>query len=528
MKRLFAYTRVSTAKQGEKGVSLQEQHDAISRYADRNGLPIAEWFEERQTAAKRGRPVFTAMLKALRAGKAAGVVIHKIDRSARNLRDWADLGELIDSGIEVHFANEPLDLRSRGGRLSADILAVVAADFIRNNREETRKGFYGRLKQGIYPLNAPLGYLDQGGGKVKTIDPAKGSLVRFAFERYATGEVSLFMLLDELTARGLRNRRDKPLSLTGLTTILQNPFYAGVIRLRRTGESFVGAHEPLITASAFRAVQDVFAGKRPRRLQIHSYLFRRLFACASCGRSLIASRHKGHIYYRCQTLSCPTTCVREEALISAVRDTLARTAVPGAVVDQCQSEIRKALSDDAAARQSMHEHFEGVVGAATTRLQRLTDLFADGAIDRQEYEKRRAAALLDQKQAREKLGTEGVDLARLQRSIEKCLELARSPQYLYENASEEEKRQILTVMTSNRRVSGKDVEISVAEPFLFLAKARDSLCCAPTVPKPRIARRLAKKILAWARTNEARCLELGDLLPPKEPTDDPALLLLAA
>ena len=50
------------------------------------------------------------MLKLLKLGKAAGVIIHKIDRSARNLRDWADLGELIDQGIQVHFANESLDL----------------------------------------------------------------------------------------------------------------------------------------------------------------------------------------------------------------------------------------------------------------------------------------------------------------------------------------------------------------------------------------------------------------------------------
>jgi DNA invertase Pin-like site-specific DNA recombinase len=112
---------------------------------------ITRWFIEQETAAKRGRPIFGQMLKLLKAEKASGVIIHKIDRSARNLKDWADLGELIDSGIEVHFANESLDLHSRGGRLSADIQAVVASDYIRNLREETKKGFYGRLKQGLYP-----------------------------------------------------------------------------------------------------------------------------------------------------------------------------------------------------------------------------------------------------------------------------------------------------------------------------------------------------------------------------------------
>ena len=84
MKEYFAYTRVSTVRQGEKGVSLQEQRDAIERYAAREGLVIKAWFEERVTAAKQGRPVFTDMLKRLRRAKASGLLVHKIDRSARN------------------------------------------------------------------------------------------------------------------------------------------------------------------------------------------------------------------------------------------------------------------------------------------------------------------------------------------------------------------------------------------------------------------------------------------------------------
>src|SRR5258706_3001267 len=187
MKVFYGYIRVSTARQGEDGVSLEHQRDAIERYATKNNLEIAKWFTEQETAAKRGRPLFGQMLKALRGGKATGVIIHKIDRSARNLKDWADLGELIDAGLEVHFANESLDLHSRGGRLSADIQAVVAANYIRNLREETIKGFYGRLKQGLYPRPAVIGYQDQGPGLPKLADPVQPPLVRLAFEQYATG-----------------------------------------------------------------------------------------------------------------------------------------------------------------------------------------------------------------------------------------------------------------------------------------------------------------------------------------------------
>ena len=55
----FAYTRVSTAKQGE-GVSLEAQKEAIQAFADKNDLIITKWHEERETAAKSGRPIFLA------------------------------------------------------------------------------------------------------------------------------------------------------------------------------------------------------------------------------------------------------------------------------------------------------------------------------------------------------------------------------------------------------------------------------------------------------------------------------------
>jgi len=186
-KKYFAYIRVSTVRQGQFGTSLTEQHAAIERYAQRHGLSIVKEFQEQETAARRGRPIFRHMIRELQSGKAHGMIMHKIDRGARNLKDWAEIGELIDSGIEVRFANENLDMYSRGGRLSADIQAVVAADYIRNLREETKKGFYGRIKQGFYPMPAPVGYLNQGGGKVKVIDPIYGPLIQEAFALYATG-----------------------------------------------------------------------------------------------------------------------------------------------------------------------------------------------------------------------------------------------------------------------------------------------------------------------------------------------------
>ena len=94
MNDFYGYIRVSTQKQGRQGVSLPEQRDAIEQYARRNNIAISRWFEEWETAAKRGRRVFFEMLGLLRKGEARGVVIHKIDRGSRNLRDWVDIAEI--------------------------------------------------------------------------------------------------------------------------------------------------------------------------------------------------------------------------------------------------------------------------------------------------------------------------------------------------------------------------------------------------------------------------------------------------
>ena len=113
MKPCFGYIRVSTLRQGE-GVSLQEQKDAIIACAALRNLQIIEWFEELETAAKSGRPIFNRMIARLRKGHAQGFVVHKIDRSARNLKDWALVSELPDEGIDVHIATESLGFQHAG------------------------------------------------------------------------------------------------------------------------------------------------------------------------------------------------------------------------------------------------------------------------------------------------------------------------------------------------------------------------------------------------------------------------------
>jgi DNA invertase Pin-like site-specific DNA recombinase len=309
--RYLAYLRVSTLKQGE-GVSLLSQRETIVRFAVRKHLRVVGWYEEKETAARRGRPIFREVLQMLRSRKADGLIVYKVDRSARNLKDWAELGELIDQGIPVYFASDDLDMSSRSGRLAADIQAVVAADFIRNLREEAKRGIRKRLEQGFRPNGAPIGYLDQGKGQPKEIDPEKGPLVRLAFTWYATGEYTLRKLNRLLFDLGLRNRFAGRMTLSGLSHLLRNPFYIGYLDVRATGELLPGVHPPLVDRKLFFDVQARLKTRIwPRRMK-HQFKYSRLLRCATCGKCLVGSLAKGRVYYRCMTMTCPTVSVRED------------------------------------------------------------------------------------------------------------------------------------------------------------------------------------------------------------------------
>jgi len=472
-KCFFSYIRVSTRKQGERGVSLEEQRDAIVRYAQKHNFGITRSFEERETAAKRGRPVFLEMLRLLRRSIAQGVIIHKIDRSARNLKDWADLADLMDIGVEVHFANESLDMNTRGGRLSADIQAVVAADFIRNLREETRKGFYGRLKQGIYPLAAPIGYRDCGSGQPKIPDPVRAPLVADAFRLYATGGYSLPRLIDEMYRRGLRNHRGSKLTLCGISTILNNPFYTGVIRVRKTGESFPGIHKPIVSKPLFDAVHQMLRGKTVQRLVKHDFLFRRLLRCHGCGYNLIAEKQKGHVYYRCHTRGCTPKTFREEVLSDAVARALAPLGLDAEERAYVRTWITNARLNERNRQAAEMENHQQAITQVRERLQRLTDAYIDGVLDRTMVEERRSSLLLEEAGIKQKLSDLEEGRSDALTRLGEFLELTKDASNLYNLAIPDEKRDFVKKLTSNFGVHAGNVEIALKDEAKEIANRHE-------------------------------------------------------
>jgi DNA invertase Pin-like site-specific DNA recombinase len=465
MKQYYGYIRVSTVKQGEHGVSLIEQKAAIERYCQKSSLNISRWFEEQETAAKRGRPVFGQMIKLLRSNKASGVIMHKIDRSARNLKDWADLGELIDAGVEVHFANEALDMNSRGGRLSADIQAVVAADFIRNLREETKKGIYGRLKQGLYPMPAPLGYLNSSPGKPKSVDPEKSPLIRQAFELYSTGRFNMKELAQEMFKVGFRSKTGGMVKHGPLQKVITNPFYTGIIKVKKTGQTFSGCHEAIISTGLYQRAQEFLSGKTHRKGQKHFFTFRQLFLCEHCKHSLVGERQKGIVYYRCHSIGCPSATLPERKIDTAIIRQLIRLECSQEEKDYFRKKLQGMKLGWQGRQQTLIQSLKLQLEQTESRQNRLTDAYLDQAIEKDVFEQRKTALQMERRQLEEQLQKFNDPKTSVPDQLQELVELASRAYLLYKHANPFEKPDLVKTLSSNRSLENKELKITLKFPF---------------------------------------------------------------
>lgn len=126
--RVVGYARVSTEGQAEEGVSLAAQREKLEMYARLHDLEMVALFTDAGVSAKSlDRPGLHAALAALKDGTATGLVVAKLDRLTRSVRD---LGSLVEDYFGEEFSlfsiADNIDTRSAGGRLVLNVLVSVA------------------------------------------------------------------------------------------------------------------------------------------------------------------------------------------------------------------------------------------------------------------------------------------------------------------------------------------------------------------------------------------------------------------
>ena len=296
--RAVLYLRVSTKEQAERGgesegFSIPAQRDACRRKAEALGAVAIDEFVDRGESAKTAdRPELQRMLRFLTEEFVQYVIVHKVDRLARNRVDDVQIDLAIRaSGARLISCMENID-ETPSGALLHGIMSSIAEFYSRNLATEVMKGNIQKLKSGGSVGRAPIGYLNirkiQDGREIRTveIDPDRAPYVTWAFQQYATCEWTTRTLHAEATRRGLVSRAtakcpEKPLVLAAFNNMLKNPYYKGTIRYK--GIEYEGKHPRLIDEATFDAVQrqleaNNFAGEKRR---IHHHYLKGSIFCGS-------------------------------------------------------------------------------------------------------------------------------------------------------------------------------------------------------------------------------------------------------
>lgn len=121
---VYGYIRVSTKEQ-----SLDAQEDAIIRFCKARGWTIARIFSDKRSGKNIDRAGFQEMMRALDTNPygVKAVVIHKLDRIGRNLRDLIDIFEQFKKmNISIISITDSIDTTTATGKLAFHVLGALA------------------------------------------------------------------------------------------------------------------------------------------------------------------------------------------------------------------------------------------------------------------------------------------------------------------------------------------------------------------------------------------------------------------
>lgn len=485
-KRAVLYLRVSTEEQADtdynsEGYSLPAQREACLRVSEQLGAMVVEEYVDRGESAKSAkRPRLQAMLARLSEQHDIDyVIVHKIDRLARNRKDDVEIDLIIrSSGARLVSASENID-DTPHGKLIRNIMADFAQYYSDNLATEAKKGARQKAKFGGTPYKPAIGYLTARerieGREIRTVitDPERAPHVRWAFTAYASGDYTLHELRDELEQRGLRYEPSRkltarPMSVNAVNNLLRNRYYLGMVSYE--GVLYPGRHEPLVDEATFEAVQAIMtarknSGEKPQKRPHH--LKGRLF-CGYCGTRLGISYSRSHTkaiypYFYClgrqkRKNSCQQGFVPIEVIEAAAVDYWQSHV---RLDEQRSAEIRQVVANWLLARQASSGKTIAAERRRIEKLEReqakLTQAYLADALPLDALKAEQERIQRELGQARSLIGQYQQDYQALEAALDHALLLCRSGALAYQHAEQEVRRQLIQAAFDKLWVVGTEI-----------------------------------------------------------------------
>lgn len=305
----IGYRRLSSKDQSR--YSLEFQEELIQGYCRRYNLCLVALFTDNgERSDTFERPDYKALEVFIKKHKpkVSYLIVASHDRFSRDFTEaFSKIRELeqqfqlkvlaIDEAIDID-TNDPSVFMQRA------FTYLLANQELLQIRKRTKENIHYARLSGRYVGKPPFGYInvkDRNNKTVLLIDESKAEIIRNIFRDYLAGTS-----IREIRTLVLKQGFDRA-GNSAIQNVLNNPVYAGLIRIPATGrekEKYVrGLHQPIIRESDYWLIK-----KRSRKPQTSKSQPRELFPLRGilkcwCGRNMTAAYSKGkkkyYPYYRC-------------------------------------------------------------------------------------------------------------------------------------------------------------------------------------------------------------------------------------
>lgn len=149
------YPRVSTEDQSKFGHSLDEQEERLKDLCKFKRYNIYKIYREEGVSAKNmDRPKFQEMLEDVRQGKINKIVVFKLDRLTRSIKDLEEICTFLEEyNCSLESMCEDINTATANGKFFVRMLTLLAQLEIERTSERTKIGMIGAAKKGQLPWN---------------------------------------------------------------------------------------------------------------------------------------------------------------------------------------------------------------------------------------------------------------------------------------------------------------------------------------------------------------------------------------
>ena len=437
------YARVSSDQQAQEQ-TIESQVAALRERVASDGLALEEelcFLDDGVSGSTLMRPALERLRDVAYAGAIQKLYVHSPDRLARRYAYQVLLvDELKKYGVEIVFLN-----RAIGVSPEEDLLLQMQGMFAEYERakimERSRRGKRHAARRGSVNVlsAAPYGYhyvskRDGGGEAAYEIHDEQAAVVKQVFEWVGRDRISIGEVSRRLKAKAIPTATGKSSWDRGsIWGMLKNPAYQGSAAFGKTrtgprrpklrtqrgdpkvprrscstydtesSEQIVIPVSAIVSEELFQAVQEQLTENRLRgreRKRGACYLLQGLLECECCGYAYYGKKisrcsAKGKVpyaYYRCVGTDayrfggqrvCENKQVRTDKLDEAVwNDACELLRQPTLLRKEYERRLAAPGSSDG--EQSLTKQ----IGHAQRTVNRLIDAYADGVVDRAEFEPR--------------------------------------------------------------------------------------------------------------------------------------------